>query len=133
MKALDTNVIIRFLVKDDEKQAKAVHGLFSKAEQEKYQFFISAPVLLETLWVLESVYQFPRNRVIDAIDVMLLLPILEFEHHSSVRQFVMNARETKIDLSDLLIACVSTSAVCPSVFTFDKKAARHDLFELIHC
>ncbi|HQP47981.1 MAG TPA: PIN domain-containing protein [Spirochaetota bacterium] len=54
MKALDTNVIIRFLVNDDKKQGETVKGLFLKAEREQESFYITNPVLLEVIYVLES-------------------------------------------------------------------------------
>ena len=52
MKALDTNVLVRFLVKDDEQQAKTVYRLFKQAESKAEAFFIPILVVLETVWVL---------------------------------------------------------------------------------
>ena len=104
MKALDTNTLIRFLVQDDEQQSTAVYRIFKEVENNKESLFIPALVLLETLWVLESVYRIPRQDILDSIDELLLMPILEFERQSTIRDFVSSARETKIDLSDLLIA-----------------------------
>ena len=56
MIALDTNVIIRFLVRDDEKQAKTVYARLKKAEATRERLFIPLLVLLETIWVLDSAY-----------------------------------------------------------------------------
>ena len=77
MKALDTNVLIRFLVKDDELQAKAVYKLFKKAESKAEAFFIPILVVLEIFWVLEAVYEISREEIIDSIDELLLMPILQ--------------------------------------------------------
>lgn len=55
MKALATNVLVRFLVKDDEQQAQAVYRKFKQAEDKKEIFFIPVLVVLETVWALESV------------------------------------------------------------------------------
>jgi predicted nucleic-acid-binding protein len=52
MKALDTNVLVRFLVKDDEQQAKTVYRLFKQAESKAEAFFIptkSVPVLRDMM------------------------------------------------------------------------------------
>ncbi len=68
MKALDTNVLVRFLVRDDEKQARAVHRMFSRAEQGGETFYIPALVLLETIWVLESAYDIGRGLFLDFIE-----------------------------------------------------------------
>jgi predicted nucleic-acid-binding protein len=64
MKALDTNVLVRFLVRDDEQQAKAVYRKFKQAEAKKEVFFIPVLVVLETVWVLESVYEITRQEIL---------------------------------------------------------------------
>lgn len=58
MKALDTNVLIRFLVQDDVNQADK---LFSKAEQNKEVLFVPLLVVLEVIWVLQSAYSVTRK------------------------------------------------------------------------
>ncbi len=45
MNALDTNIIVRFLVRDDQSQAESVYRLFKKAENEKKVFFITGKTL----------------------------------------------------------------------------------------
>ena len=131
MKALDTNVLVRFLVRDNEKQAKSVYRKFKKAETNKEILFVPVLVVLETIWVLESVYGVSRQEILDSIDELLLMPILEFEVQSVIRNFVSSARETKMDLSDLLIAHSAKSSGCECVITFDKRASNFRLFELL--
>ena len=131
MKALDTNVLVRFLVKDDERQAKAVYSLFKRAETQTEAFFIPILVVLETVWVLEAVYKSTRREILDSIDELLLMPILEFEAQPTVRSFIISARENKTDLSDLLIALHTKHSGCVPVITFDKRAAKFELFELL--
>ncbi len=131
MKALDTNVLIRFLVRDDERQAKAVYRIFKQAESDNEFLFIPLLVLLETVWVLESVFKISRMDILDSVDKLLLMPILEFEGQSMIMTFVSSARETKIDLSDLLIAHSAKFSGCERVLTFDKRASNFDFFELL--
>ena len=131
MKALDTNVLVRFLVRDHEQQAKAVYKRFKQAETKKEVFFIPILVILETIWVLESVYEVARKQILDSIDDLLLMPILEFEVQSLIRSFVTSAQETKIELSDLLIAHSAKFSGCESIITFDKRASSYKLFELL--
>ncbi|MBN2382495.1 type II toxin-antitoxin system VapC family toxin [bacterium] len=131
MKALDTNVLVRFLVKDDEQQAQIVYTTFKKAEEQKEVFFVPAMVVLETIWVLESVYEIARNDILAALENLLLLPIMQFEGQPAVRTFITSARSNKIDLADVLIACFAHHSGCDSVLTFDKKAAKFELFTLI--
>ena len=131
MKALDTNVLVRFLVKDDEQQAKTVCRLFKQAESKAEAFFIPILVVLETVWVLEAVYETTRQEILDSIDELLMMPILEFEAQSAIRSFISSARENKTDLSDLLIAHCAKYSGCDSVITFDKRASKLGLFELL--
>jgi len=131
LKALDTNVLIRFLVNDDPRQAKAVYRIFKQSESDAEVFYVSALVLLETVWVLESVYESTRQEIIETIDELLLMPILKFEAQPAVRNFINSARENKTDLSDLLIAHHAKYSGCASVMTFDKRAAKYELFELL--
>jgi predicted nucleic-acid-binding protein len=131
LKALDTNVLIRFLVNDDPRQAKAVYRIFKQSESDAEVFFVPALVLLETVWVLESVYESTRQEIIESIDELLLMPILKFEAQSAVRKFINSARENKTDLSDLLIAHHAKYSGCANVMTFDKRAAKFELFELL--
>ena len=131
MKALDTNVLVRFLVRDDDRQAGIIYRIFKQAESDKEVFFVPLLVVLETVWVLESVYKISRQEIIDSINELILMPILEFEIQSALLNFVTSARETKMDLSDLLIACSAKNSGCKSVLTFDKRASQFGLFELL--
>lgn len=131
MKALDTNILVRFLVRDDEQQANAVYRRFKKAEIERESLFVPLVVVLETIWVLESVYEVTRPEILDSIDELLLMPILEFESQSAIRGFVSSVRETETELTDLLIASSAGYSGCECVITFDRRASRFRLFELL--
>lgn len=67
----------------------------------------------------------------NALEELLLLPILVFDDQPAVRSFVSLARKKNIDLSDLLIALDTLFSGCDRVLTFDKRAAESDLFILL--
>ena len=131
MKGIDTNILIRFLIGDDEQQATKVYKLFKTAESEKNEFFVPLLVVLELIWVLESVYQITRVEILDSISDLVLMPVLRFENKSGVQQFVFAAQENNYDLSDLLIAHSAKVNGCEVVLTLDKKASKFNLFELV--
>jgi len=131
MKALDTNVLVRFLVRDDERQAGIIYRIFKQAQSDKEVFFVPLIVVLETVWVLESVYKISRQGILDSINELILMPILEFEIQSALLNFITSTRETKMDLSDLLIAHSAKFSGCKCMLTFDKQASRFRLFELL--
>ena len=130
MKGIDTNILVRFLVGDDELQAKKVYNIFKEAELNKNEFFVPLLVVIELIWVLESVYEIKRSEILNSISELLLMPILNFEHQSALQQFLRSGINSNYDLSDILIAHTAQNQGCDSVITFDKKAAKFSLFEL---
>ncbi len=130
MKGIDTNILVRLLVGDDERQAKKAYAIFKEAELNKNELFVSLLVILELIWVLESAYKIDRNKIIGSISDLLLLPILRFEHLAAIQKFILKARDSGYDLSDLLIAQSASEQGCKTLLTFDKKASKCALFEL---
>jgi predicted nucleic-acid-binding protein len=131
MKAIDTNILVRFLVGDDELQAKKVYNIFKKVESDKGELFVPLLVVLELIWVLESVYEISRKEIVESIRELLLMPILKFEQLTILQQFTRNALESRYDLADLLIAHSAIEQGCETIITFDKKASKSKLFELV--
>jgi predicted nucleic-acid-binding protein len=127
--ALDTNILVRFLVNDDEEQARRAYKLFAEAESGKETLFVPQVVVLEMIWVLDSVYEVPRQEILDSVDALLRMPVLEFESQPAIQGFVNAAREMKIDLSDVPIAVSARHAGCDRVLTFDKRASKQGIFE----
>jgi predicted nucleic-acid-binding protein len=131
MKALDTNILIRFLTGDDDTQAKKVYALFKQSESERKELFVPLVVVLEMIWVLESVYDISRAEIIETVDDLLSMPVLKFEQPAVLQQLVHFAPKNTVDLSDILIAGSAKISGCSVILTFDKKAAKHDRFELV--
>ncbi len=132
MKGIDTNILVRFLVGDDELQAQKVYKLFKSVESDKNEVFVLLLVVLELIWVLESVYEIARSesKILDSISELLLMQILKFEHQSALQQCIRFAYDNNYDLSDLLTAYSANEQGCTSVLTFDKKGSKHPIFEL---
>ncbi|NOQ22284.1 MAG: PIN domain-containing protein [Candidatus Aegiribacteria sp.] len=131
MKAIDTNVLVRFLVNDDEQQAELVYERFRAAEAAREVLFIPLLVVLETIWVLESAYEATRKEIVGSFSDLMQMPIIEFEALAAVQGMVTSAHLSSIDLTDILIGQSARISGCDSVLTFDKKASRIDLFELL--
>jgi predicted nucleic-acid-binding protein len=129
--ALDTNILVRFLIKDDEKQAQLVYQLFKQTENNKDTLFVPLLVVLETIWVLQSVYNIADEDIASALAKLLLMPMLKFEQTSAIQGLIGSARDTKLGLADLLIAHSAKASLCQQIFTFDKKAAIFKYFLLL--
>ena len=131
MKALDTNILVRFLVQDDEIQSAKVGQLFTATEERKEALYVPLLVVLELIWVMQSAYGVSRKDIILAISALLQMSILEFEKQEILREVVGSAEGLRGDLADLLIAHSALASACKEVLTFDKKAARYRHFKLL--
>jgi predicted nucleic-acid-binding protein len=131
MIAVDTNIIVRFLVRDDEKQAEAVRRRFKQAEKQRERFMIPLLVVLETIWVLESAYGKTRSEILDSIQDMRQMPIFEFEADRVIEGLLADGPKFRANIADILIAYSAKIAGCDAGITFDKAAAKLSFFKLL--
>jgi len=114
--AADTNVIVRFLTRDDAAQAARAASLLSSN-----LVWISKTVLLETAWVLLSLYGFTAIEVNEALKGFAGLRNVRMEDPLQVaRAFAWTA--LGIDFADALH--LASSAVTNRFLTFDRRFAR---------
>ncbi len=101
MIGLDTNVLVRYLTRDDESQYRATMKLLTRKAA---RFFVADLVLVETDWVLSSLYDWTRDEIADAFARLVQVHNLQFEDEDRIRHALAAVRRGA-DLSDeLLIA-----------------------------
>ena len=121
MIALDTNVLVRLLVRDDAAQAEAAEEFVETLTAET-PGFVSLVVLAELAWVLRRSYQLPRERLGDVVQGLLDAPQLEVEDEESVSRALVRSFEGA-DLVDALVGDTAELHGCTEVVTFDRRAA----------
>jgi len=131
MIAVDTNILVRFLVRDDEKQAETARKRIKDAEVRRERLKIPLLVVLETIWVLESAYDKTRSEILDTIRDMRQMPVFDFESERVIEGLLNDGRKHKADLTDIMIAHAAEAAGCESIITFDKGAAKFSFFNLL--
>lgn len=94
--AVDTNVVIRFLVDDTPSEAKRARLLF-----ETHRIHLAESVLLETEWVLRAVYDFPPAEISTALRSLLRLSTVIVEDRVAVMQ-VLDWFDQGHDFADAL-------------------------------
>ena len=94
--AVDTNIVVRLLVADDEQQAARARRLF-----EANEVWIGVTVLLEAAWVLTSVYELTAKQTAAALMSLLGLPNVRVENPGIVAS-ALNASEHGLDFADAL-------------------------------
>lgn len=113
----DTNVIVRFLVRDVEEQAEKVKYLLENGGQ----IYINSVVLSELWWVLSSVYEYSKNEFVMVIDLMLETEGIIFFDSNIVKEALADYIHSPAGFSDCLIHRINSAANLDTV-TFDKKA-----------
>lgn len=131
MIGLDTNVIVRYLAQDDERQAAAARRLIEGSLSAESRGFISIVSLAEIVWVMTANYRASRTAVADIVEGLLTAPQLALERADVIWRALRAYRESKADFSDALIAELGREAGCSKTVTFDRNAAAHPGFEAL--
>ena len=123
MIALDTNVLVRYIIQDDARQAGQAAKLIESHCTTESPGMVDVVVLCELVWVLESAYGYERSAV--ALVVRQLLGVAELVVVSSDQAWAaLRAYESdRGDFSDHLIGIRNHAAGCQTTFTFDRRAA----------
>jgi predicted nucleic-acid-binding protein len=95
MIAVDTNIVVRFLIADDPRQAALAQQRMTEGA------FVSPGVLMETEWVLRSSFRLPRQRLADLLHDLIEVASVEFEDRDQLRWAVGRYR-LGADWADLL-------------------------------
>jgi len=119
MIALDTNVLVRFLVEDDKAQAAKATALIERAISDGVTLFISDVVLCETVWVLISRYGFSRAEVAAVLQRLLDADHLSFPAPSQHARALAAFSAGKGDVADYVIREHGLAVGCTAVATFD--------------
>jgi len=131
MKGLDTNVLVRYLVQDDTKQAKQASNFIETHCTEESPCFIGQIVLCELAWVLESNYQQNRQQISSVIEQLLQVGQLTVMDPEVVWRALNDYKNSNADFPDHLLARVNESQGCDITITFDKKAAKQPVFQML--
>ncbi len=121
MLAIDTNVLVRLVARDDSDQVKAAEQFVGKGA------WISHLVLAETLWVLDSVYDLSRAQIATAVDMLLNHQDLTLQDAEVVASALRHYRSRlAVEFSDCLVLEIARKAGHLPVGTFDRNFARLD-------
>lgn len=123
MIALDTNVLVRFLVQDDVDQAKIAGEIIDQLT-DAAPGFIGREVVVELVWVLERAYGYERTDIATALDGLLSARELLLEDADDIGPALELYRNEGFGFADLMIAAAARRVGAVELVTFDRKAAR---------
>jgi len=124
MIGLDTNVLVRFLVRDDEAQFERSRRLIRREAAAGEPVLINLLVILETEWVLRSRYDLSKAQILTAFSGLLESVEISFEDEPSLEQALFLWKESSVQLADCLIGARNTALSCRGTASFDTKALR---------
>lgn len=124
MPALDTNVLVRLLVKDDLTQCQAAKKLVSDAVAAGEALFVPVTVTLELEWVLRSCFGFGKPAVVDTLSQLLSAVELSMESERAVEIALALYGQSAADFADCLHVSLANSVGANPLWTFDRAAAK---------
>ncbi len=110
MLAVDTNVLVRFLTRDDEAQAARARAVIEAGA------WIPTTVALELEWVLRGTYRYPPGRVAEVFRMLSGLPTVQFENPDRLSE-ALSALQAGMDFADALHRAAASG--CEAFLTFD--------------
>ena len=123
MIAVDTNVLVRYLVRDDAAQAEAARELLEDLTVER-PGFICREVMVETVWVLERTYKLTRVEIAAAVEDLVTTAGLVVEAADAVARAAARYGIGGPDFADLMILAAAERTGARRLYTFDRRLSR---------
>jgi predicted nucleic-acid-binding protein len=124
MLGLDTNVLVRYLTRDDQPQYEKARRLIDRAVSKGEPVLLNLLVLLEAEWVLRSRYELAKSEIIAAFSALLDSVDLAFEDEPSIESALYSWKDSTADFADCLIEARYRRLGCRATATFDGKALK---------
>lgn len=124
MPALDTNVLVRYVVQDDSGQLASARRLIGRCVAEGQSLFVPVTVTLELEWVLRASFGFEKDDVLQALSNLFSAVELTFESERALEVALQLYREGSADFADCLHIALASEAGEQPLWTFDKGAAK---------
>ena len=120
---IDTNIILRFLVRDIESQYKEAEGIFEKIEKEEIMGYLSILVVNEIIWIAENFYEYKRTDYIPFLRKLIALKNIKIVEVKKkiILEILLKMQSTKIDFTDLYLLEIAGK---DKIVSFDKDLKR---------
>ncbi|MBK7767239.1 MAG: type II toxin-antitoxin system VapC family toxin [Sulfuritalea sp.] len=121
MIALDTNVLVRLVTRDDEAQAQRAKAVFDKHAGEDGGLFVADIVLVELCWTLATSYELARTDIALTVRALLDNASIALESPVAVKSALASFEAGSADFPDCLIVAKAHEAGCSQTLTFDRR------------
>jgi predicted nucleic-acid-binding protein len=124
MIGIDTNVLVRYLVRDDQSQYDRARRLIQREVESGEPVLVSLLVMLEMEWVLRSRYALAKADIVATFSSLLETAELAFEDESSLEMAIYSWKDSVAEFADCLIGARNRRLGCRATATFDRKALK---------
>jgi predicted nucleic-acid-binding protein len=131
VKALDTNILARYLRDDDPGKSKRAAHFIQRAVRQNQPLYVNHVVLCGLVWILTAVYEHQKEEIIKMIEAVLLTGQFQLEDKSSIESALDDYKESKADFSDCLIGRRNRASGSDITLTFDRRLKSLATFEVV--
>jgi len=118
---IDTNLLVRYLINDDQKKADVVDNLLDRAIKGEARIIVPSVVIAELVWVLESFYQLEADAILELVEAIVNTSGLDVTDKSTVISALRLYKNRNIDFIDAWIIEFAKERGIKTIYTFDKK------------
>ena len=131
MTGLDTNVLMRYLLQDDPKQARQVNQIIDRQLSEQNPGSVNLATILEIVWVLRSLLKQSPSEIATHLEHLLAADSLEVQNEQQVFEAAFALKRGTGEFEDALIGALNAWAGCSHTLTFDRKTTRLPYFQVM--
>ena len=119
MKGVDTNVLVRYITRDDPGQERAASRFLESARTRSKPIFVNVIVLCELVWMLRRTYEYSRAEVAAVIGQVLTTEQIVVEGADLAWLALSDFKGSKADFADCLMGRKNLRLGCDATATFD--------------
>ncbi len=131
MTGLDTNVLARYIAQDDPEQTPVATAFLETSCTKETPGYVNHVVLCELVWVLRYAYHYPKGTVAEVLKQVLSTAEFTVETPDVAWAALRDFEVGNADYADYLIGHKNQQEGCKTTVTFDRRASKHPLFQVL--
>jgi predicted nucleic-acid-binding protein len=117
---LDTNIFLRFFLRENELVVRNIEKLFYEIISDRITGISNVLVIAEIVWVLESTYKWGKEKICDNIEFILNTPNIKFKERTIIVHAVNIYKKENIDFIDAYNFSYMKYYGINKIYSFDK-------------